>query len=92
MTESELISYVVREAKVAPSTAARVIDALRAADLLDPIPGDGPAPSPNGQRNRKASRLTEAEIRAKLIEGFDKVRGMEIEDVFPGGWSETRHP
>ncbi|MFL5385090.1 MAG: hypothetical protein ACJ8GN_21425 [Longimicrobiaceae bacterium] len=92
MTETELISYVVREAKVAPTTAARVIDALRAADLLDPIPGDGPAPSGNGRRNAKASRLTEAEIRAKLIEGFEKVRGMEIEDVYPGGWSDTVHP
>ncbi|MFL5538269.1 MAG: hypothetical protein ACJ8J0_04725 [Longimicrobiaceae bacterium] len=82
MTESELISYVVREAKVAPTTAARVIDALRAADLLDPIPGDGPAPARNGRGNKKARRLTEAEIRAKLIEGFEKVRGIEIEDVF----------
>jgi hypothetical protein len=45
MTESDLISYVVREAKVAPTTAARVIDALRAADLLDPIPGTGRHPS-----------------------------------------------
>jgi len=26
--------------------------------------------------------LSEAEIRAKLIEGFNKVVGMEIEDVF----------
>ena len=90
MTESELVSYVVHEAKVAPTTAARVIDALRAADLLDPIPGDGPAP--NGRGKKKVRRLTEAEIRARLIEGFNKVVGMEIEDVFPGGWSETLHP
>jgi hypothetical protein len=82
MTESELISYVAREAKVAPTTAARVVDALRAADLLDPIPGDGPAPERNGRQKSKRPRLTEAEIRAKLIAGFNKVRGMEIEDVF----------
>ena len=53
MTESDLISYVVREAKVAPATAARVVDALRAADLLDPIPGDGPAP--DGKEDEKRS-------------------------------------
>jgi hypothetical protein len=88
MTETELISYVAREAKVAPTTAARVIDALRAADLLDPIPGDGPAPEGKSKR----PRLTEAEIRAKLVAGLNAVKGMEIEDVFPGGWSETLHP
>ena len=82
MTETDLISYVAREAKVAPSTAARVIDALRAADLLDPIPGDGPAPERKGRRKPKRPRMTEAEIRAKLVEGFNKVRGMEIEDVY----------
>jgi len=92
MTESDLISYVAREAKVAPATAARVVDALRAADLLDPIPGDGPAPERKGGRKSKRPRLTEAEIRAKLIAGLEKVKGMEIEDVFPGGWSETLHP
>jgi hypothetical protein len=92
MTEPELISYVVREAKVAPTTAARVIDALRAAGVLDPVPGDEPLPLRNGRRGKKV-RLAEAEIRAKLIEGFNKVVGMEIEDVFPGGWSdEILHP
>lgn len=93
MTETDLISYVAREAKVAPSTAARVIDALRAADLLDPIPGDGPAPKRKRRRKSKRPRMTEAEIRATLIEGLNKVQGMEIEDVFPGGWSdEILHP
>jgi len=91
MTEPELISYVVREAKVAPTTAARVIDALRAANLLDPVPGDEPLPPRRRRRGRKL-RLTEAEIRAKLIEGLRKVQGMEIEDVFPGGWSEAIRP
>jgi|1186.fasta_scaffold119632_2 hypothetical protein len=91
MTEPELISYVVREAKVAPTTAARVIDALRAAGLLDPVPGDEPLPPRKGRRGAKV-RLTEAEIRARLIEGLRKVQGMEIEDVFPGGWSETVRP
>ena len=92
MTESELISYVAREAKVSPATATRVIDVLRAAELLDPVSGDESLPLRNGRRGTKV-RLTEAEIRAKLIEGFNKVVGMEIEDVFPGGWSdEILHP
>jgi hypothetical protein len=79
MTESELISYVAREAKVAPATAARVLDVLRAAELLDRR--DKPTSRRNG-RGGKGRALSETEIRARLVEAFDQVKGMEIEDVF----------
>jgi hypothetical protein len=37
--------------------------------------------------------MSEDEIRARLVAALESVRGMEIEDVYPGGWSERRaHP
>jgi hypothetical protein len=90
MTKSELISHVARVAKVKPSTAARVIEAI--VEVEDGVAALDTASRQNGRRRKKAPHLTEAEIRAKLIAGFEKVRGIEIEDVFPGGWSEMLPP
>ena len=90
MTTSELISQVARVAKVKPATAARVIEAIL--QVEDGVAALDTASRRNGRRRKKTPALSEAEIRVKLIEGFNKVVGMEIEDVFPGGWSETLHP
>ena len=90
MTKSELISSVARMAKVKPATAASVIEAIL--ELEDGVAALDTASRSNGRRKKKTPRLSEAEIRAKLIEGLQKVKGMEIEDVFPGGWSEVLHP
>jgi hypothetical protein len=90
MTIPELISHVARTAKVKPSTAASVIEAILATEGGVAVLDDGARR--NGRRRKKAPHLSEAEIRAKLIEGLQKVKGMEIEDVFPGGWSEVLHP
>lgn len=32
----------------------------------------------------------EAAIRRRLAEAFDKVRGMEIENLFPSGWADEQ--
>jgi hypothetical protein len=80
MTKSELISHVARVAKVKPATAARVVEAIL--EVEDGVAALDTASRRNGRKKQKTPRLSEAEIRAKLIAGFDKVVGMEIEDVF----------
>jgi len=103
MTKQEFICAIASKAGISASDAARVADAIFEADggaileaLQEPAETGGDLPrkgrrSKHG-RGRRKPRLTEAQIRARLIEGFNKVRGMEIEDVFPGGWSESLHP
>jgi len=85
MTKSELISHVARVAKVKPATAARVVEAIL--EVEGGVATLDTASRGNGRRKRKTPRLSEAEIRAKLIEGFDKVVGMEIEALLSGSLS-----
>jgi len=42
------------------------------------------------QRLGATPEMSDDEIRAHLLAAFESVRGIEIEDVFPGGYAELR--
>jgi hypothetical protein len=105
MTKDEFISTIACKARLTPAAAARVADAIFDADdgaILEALRDSGSCEEVGhassrprrGDARKKTGfeGLTEAEIRAKLIEGFQKVQGMEIEDVYPGSWSDAVHP
>jgi nucleoid DNA-binding protein len=59
--------------------------------VYEPVLRFTPAPSP-GSEGECDGVVTPEEmaIRRRLIAGFERCRGIEIEDVFPSGWADDQ--